>query len=391
MKSDKLFYVCCKTECKRRRIDTGKIVTYLTKNNWKPAKDYRFADIIIIYTCGGFKSTEERSLLTIKKMFSEKKEGATIIVTGCLVKINYNAIKNLGDFKILTHDELNELDNIINALVSYNSVPDVNIVTLVNDLVPGPINGNSKITFALNSRFFWQTIHSIKKSAFGLKKIYELKIAHGCLGECTYCSIRFSTGKLRSKPLDEIIQEFDNGLSMGYKRFRIIAEDTGSYGQDFSLSIFDLFTRIFSKEEKFSVIILDFNPQWLIKYYDQLFPLFLKNRKRIEILKMPIQSGSNRILKQMNRPYLIEDVKKVILDLKHKIPSLKIHTHVLTGFPGETEDDFNKTREFLELIDFFEVSLYGFEIRPGTIAAELDDKISKNIIMKRIKKLKKFQ
>lgn len=397
---DRCFYICCRRDCPRRSLDSGRIYNYLKLNNWKPTKRVRHADLIIVYTCGGFQQTEKRSLRTIRRVCAQKKNSAILVVTGCLVKINPEAISRSGNPYILEHQDLYKLDNLVHAKIPYSMVPDANIVPDVRDL-------DARYSIRLPLRKFLRELQFssafIKKSLGFVKRkiasqikphgpfsdeIYNLKIAHGCLGKCTYCAIKLATGTLKSKPIEKILEEFKNGLAEGYRRFVLIAEDTGCYGLDIGTNIVHLLRKIYDVEKSFSLIINDFNVNWLIKYYDNLLPLFLKNKDKIEDIRIPIQSGSDKILKLMGRPYRIHDVKSVISDLKAKLPDLKICTHILVGFPGETEWDFEQSRKFLKEFDFEEVVIYCYEERPRTSACLMPEKVPINIREKRASALR---
>jgi len=131
-----------------------------------------------------------------------------------------------------------------------------------------------------------------------------------------------------------------------------VAADAGSYGQDSGSSVVELFRRLFAFDEKFQLIINDFNPRWLVEYADDLVDLFAANAEKIDYILMPIQSGSEKILSLMQRRHTASEVREHILALKKAVPGIRIGAHILVGFPGETEEDFNATLDFLKTINF---------------------------------------
>jgi len=401
--AERQFYIYCRRTCPRRSLDSGRIYNYLTLNGWKAAKDIKQAELIIVYTCGGFSHTEKRSLLTIKRAITQKKKDARLVITGCLVKINPKVINGFGDALIVAHEHLHTLDHIIQAKITYEAVPDVNIVPDIQDLDQDRVSLSLALKrfvreFRFTRAYVGESLRFVKGKIISEKKAqgvfpdgtYNLKIAHGCLGKCSYCAIKFATGKLKSKPIERILEEFERGLAKGYKRFVLIAEDTGCYGLDIGINIVALLDRIFDVERDFSIMINDFNANWLIKYYDDLLPLFIKNKDKIEDIRIPIQSGSDRILKLMKRPYRIDNVKKAISDLKAKVPNLKINTHMLVGFPGETDLDFEQSRQIPQQLEFAKISVYSYEERPGTKASLLPNKVPLHIRNKRASALRKI-
>ena len=161
---------------------------------------------------------------------------------------------------------------------------------------------------------------------------------------------------------------------------------------DIGTTIFDLFKRIYEFDGNYKLIITDFNPQWLIKYHDELLSLFLENANRLKGIEIPIQSGCDRILRLMRRPYKIEDVKAKLEDLKKKLPDLRINTRIIIGFPGETTEDFNETKKlFQELcFRFYGVGVYEYCDRPTAEASKMKDKIPHKIKHERAKILLKI-
>ena len=383
----KKFYICCRRGCPRRSLDTQRIYDYFIANDWVQTHKPGNANLIIIYTCGGFETSENRSLNTIQKMVKNKKEDAKIIVTGCLLKINKPSIQ-CNDSVFVEHKNLHELDLIINAQKPYDTIPDPNFVFAPHDLVSEPIAAKIKDNLlSINKNFFDRSINYLKslkhrKSQFD-EKIYNIKIAHGCISNCSYCVIRKATGPLHSKSKENIINEFRRGLSSGHKKFVLIAEDVGCYGIDINTTIVSLLSEMLNEKGEFSIIVNDFNARWLIKYYDVLLPLFKTHYKKIHDIRIPIQSGSNRILELMRRGYRIEDVKQCLVNLHREIPNLKIGTHVIVGFPSEEDEDFAQTQQLVRDINFSTVSVYRYENRPMTAASKLPNQLPEAIINKR--------
>jgi tRNA A37 methylthiotransferase MiaB len=125
----------------------------------------------------------------------------------------------------------------------------------------------------------------------------------------------------------------------------------------------------------------------LIQYHDTLLPLFKENKQRIAYLSMPVQSASDRILHLMRRPYQISDIKACFNDLKKNIPEIPINTHFIVGFPGETDEDFEKTREFAESFDFGRISIHPYNDRPKTDSSKMPEKVSEQTKFRRYRSL----
>ena len=381
--------------CPRSRVDAQTIFDYFLKNGLIPVKKIKKADIICIYTCGGFNETEESSIKTIKVILQKKSKNATVIVTGCLIKINPESMNIFNDIKMIDFDNLEQLDEIIHSKITFKQIPNPGIVGRIHPLYNKKIkklfysyirpNLTINISYHLN---YIKNIYFKKNNKINTEDIYHIRISQGCLGSCSYCSIKIARGYLQSKPIEQIKKDFEVGLKKGYKIFKLIGEDIGCYGFDIKTNIIEILKIFFNLPGKNKIIITDFNPQWFVKYYDQLEPILIANHKKILSFAIPIQSGSNNILTRMRRRYKIEEVKSYMSKLLEKIPDLKIRTHIIVGFPGETDEDFQQTLNLLKEIQFFSVDIFPYSDRAVTDAFKMKKKISSHIIQKRIKQIK---
>ncbi len=218
-------------------------------------------------------------------------------------------------------------------------------------------------------------------------KVCYLQISSGCRGKCTYCSEKFTT-KLKSRPLNEIMDAINDGIERGYKLFGLNSDDASAYGSDINSSLEELLENVVKIDKDISFSIPEFNPNGISNKVIEC----LKDKKFIYIT-VPIQSGSQDILNMMKRPYKIDDVVEKIKKIKENNKKLKINTHVIVGFPGETEEDFNKTLNLIKTGLFDRVKVFMYNDRPNTLASTMTNKISneeklrrKNILLKEMKK-----
>ena len=372
--------------CPRRSLDTSRFYNYFLENNWQPTNKIQNADLIFIYSCGCFVSSEKRTLNTIKTALEKKKSNAQVVVTGCLLKIHGEVLN--GSYKVIPIEEINALDDIINAQKKLESIPQANQIYPMRDLISPREFLIKKFKMDVEfSSLFYKKVKSLFFGRTKYKNTWNIKIANGCLGNCSYCAVRFAAGRVKSKPLDTVVEEFKQGVERGEKTFVLINNDVGSYGRDIGTDFAQLMERLFDIQGQYKIRIIDFNPRWLIRYYDSLFPLFLKNRDRIAYLSMPVQSASDRMLTLMKRPYKIEDIKRCFNDLKKHIPELVINTHFIIGFPGETDEDFKQTCQFVQSFDFGRVSIHPYQDRPNTISSQMPEKIPDEVKFQRYRKL----
>ena len=393
----KYFYLCYQKECFRRGLDAGKMYYYLEANGWKPVKDVPKADLIIIYTCGGFNHTEYRCVKTIKRVLDSKKVNTKVIVTGCILKINPESVGNFEEIEIIPDHDLYKLDDIIHSEKPYDEFPDPNIIPeKIKD-----IDDYSKINkliyrFSFEKNFVKYLLHLFYKkikmkdkieSSFEFNKdVFKIKISEGCLGKCTYCALKIAWGKLRSKPKADIIEEFKKGLELGFERFEFVSLDMGCYGLDIRTNIVDLLEIIFKEKRRFKLIMNDLNIHWLIRD-DKFLPLLAKNKKHIEHIRIPIQSGSDKILKLMNRPYTKSEIYTVMRQIFEKIPEVAINTHFIVGFPGESYEDFLETAKLIDDFNFHMIDVFCYQDRPRVKSASLPNKLDKKVKIKRAQEL----
>jgi MiaB/RimO family radical SAM methylthiotransferase len=372
--------------CPRRSLDTSRYFNYFLANGWEPTQRINEADLVFIYSCGCFNSSEKRSLYTIKTALEKKKDQARIVVSGCLLKIHREVLD--GGFTLLEKEELDELDSLIGAKQKLAAVPDANRIQPMKDLISPRDFLIKKFKMDVEfSRLFVQKVKSLFLGRTKYKNTWNIKIADGCLGNCSYCAIRIAAGRVKSKSPDAVVEEFRRGLDEGEKIFVLINTDVGSYGRDISTNFVELLERLFDIDGDYKIRIIDFNPRWLVRDYDKYLPLLTKNKDKIAFLSMPVQSGSDRILNLMRRPYKISDIKTCFDGLKKKIPGLVINTHFIVGFPTETDSDFNQSLEFARAFDFGRISIHPYNDRPNTDSSKIPEKVPDSVKFQRYREM----
>jgi tRNA A37 methylthiotransferase MiaB len=390
--------------CIRRGMDCIQIKKYLKINGWAEANRLRKANIIIIATCGVVDKNEKNSLEAVEKAMMSKRKDAAVIITGCLSKINPVALERIGTFHYIPNGQLDRIDSFVKPRIPIKDV-----------LYPDSIQDGGSITdyliarsfcrksdfykklfdrYSMNTTFLKVSVLSSKllgemKNLFNdktytrIKPYYNIKIADGCLSHCTFCATRFATETLKSRPLEEILDDFNRGLKKGYEIFQLLSEDSGCYGLDIGSSITELLEKMFEKKANYKITLIDFGPRWLIEQQEKLIPLLSQNQDRVKELFVPFQSGSNKLLDQMKRGYHCEELISVLKFLRKKAPKIAIRTSVLVGFPGESEEDFGATTSVIQEIDFDEVTINRYEDRPLTASSKMDDKVPQEIIESR--------
>lgn len=384
------FYMRTQRLCTRRNADSQKIYDWMTVNGWDFIPDVTAADVVILCTCAATEVSEGQTVYNLKDILARKSDAARLIVTGCLPKINPERLSELGSFEIVNPTSLEDFDTLLGAKVSIREIPEDGAI-VVPDFVAEAESPTAKLKrLAQEFKFDFGFIQSRMKR-FGkrfskgpaLAPPFDIRISKGCLGNCTYCGIRFAIGRLQSRPPGEIVEQFREGLSKGYKRLRLVGSDTGCYGLDIGHTAPDLLRQVLATEGDYKVEILDFNPQWLIRFYDPLVEILTANPGKVTDIMIPVESGSNRILHLMKRPYDIDTVKAKIQDFKKSFPNIRIITHIIVGFPGETEAEFKESKRLASEIGFSDGWVFPYCDRPNTEASKMDNKIPKRVIVRR--------
>jgi len=206
------------------------------------------------------------------------------------------------------------------------------------------------------------------------KSIIEIvPINHGCLGSCTYCKTKQARGNLQSFSQTEILRQIRDGVETGIKQVWITSQDTGAYGQekDDDYKLPKLLRDVCEIKSDFHVRVGMCNPNWAKSFLPELIEA-LKHPKMFKFVHIPVQSGNNRILKEMNRKYTVEDYIEVVERLRQEIPDINITTDIIVGFPGETEEEFQDSVKLIEKTQPNAVNISRFWPRPGTLAAKMD-------------------
>jgi len=369
--------------CSRRALDAKRFESYFLANGFVITNSPKKADFILFMTCAYTKIKEDWALKIIQELSRYK---AQLIIGGCLKGINEERLyRNFKGFAFIppNNETIDEL--FPDFKIKFKDIPDSNI--------PYPIKKLRSLRsyfFILKTDFsFLKRLKIYMESNFFRRYCY-LRIGWGCIDpHCTYCKIWRAVGKLRSKPIDICLAEFKRALENGYRNIVLDADNLGAYGLDINLTFLDLLSRLLEEKGDYKIEIRDFHPFWLIKYLDGLIS-FLRLGK-IRLFQCAIQSGNNRILKLMKRRHNKVQIKEALQKIKDAYPKIKLHTHIMVGFPSETEAEFEETLDLIREIDFDVVSIFGYSKNPYILDPEIvNHEIPREIIEKRINKAAKF-
>ena len=348
--------------CALNRADTEIILGILTKRGVKIADSIDDANMIIVNTCGVKSPTEFKILKRLRKL---KNSSKPIIVAGCLPKINLEKIKEvLPDYAAILGPD------------SYEKLPEI---------ISQIINGQRGIIDLEGSPLPRLALPYIKTHP----TIGIVPISQGCLGNCSYCAVKFARGRLISYSPEEIVKRVKQLLLEGCKEIWITAQDTAAYGFDIGYGLPQLLEDLVKIPYKYRIRVGMMNPAHLKQIVDDLIEVY-KSPKIYKFIHIPVQSGSNKILRKMNRKYTVEEFKEIVELLKASLPKLTLSTDVIVGFPGEGEEDFQETVKLLEEIQPDITNVSRFSVRPRTEVEKMNGKLPGWKIKERSRKISKI-
>lgn len=377
--------------CDRRLLDAAKTRVFFEKNNCTVINQPEEADYILFYTCG-FSQSQENTCINLIKQLS--KNDGELIVLGCLPALAPSKFKETFSGRFLHSSDLNDLDQFFpDFLTKFQTIADA------NDLYPD-LSLMRKFTtkFEWSINFFYSCLtvlkFKMKNSSAplhrGIREGAYLRISGGCFDKCTYCAIPNAIGGLKSKPLAQITKEYQGLIESGQHTFIFSADNVGSYGIDSQTSFSELL-QVLSKHDQgkdVKWIIGELHPIWAVKHQDELLK-HIRSGKIIELM-IPVQSGSERILKLMKRDHNLPAIEAALQKFRSANPKLRFNTDIIIGFPSETDGEFNDSIDLVTRIGFDQLQLFRYTDREGTRASELSHKIAPDIIVARLKKAMKI-
>ncbi|NPA39003.1 MAG: tRNA (N(6)-L-threonylcarbamoyladenosine(37)-C(2))-methylthiotransferase MtaB [Thermodesulfobacteria bacterium] len=354
----KTFYI--KTlGCKVNQIESEYIADTLIKQGYQLVR-WQEADVLLLNTCIVTHKAEKECRKIIRKWKKETK--AILVIMGCYPQAFLESLKNW-----ITKENLKER-TIILGQVEKLEVADV-LKALTEGRLKLPyvkIDGLTKETSCKLLECERLYFHS---RAF-------LKVQDGCDQFCTYCIVPYARGKPRSVPLEEIIFQAEKLVKRGYRELVLTGIHLGKWGKDLGLDFVTLLTELEKHLKRLNIPIILRLSSIEPNEVTQKFLNFIKTSKFIAPhFHIPLQSGSNRILKAMNRPYTREFYEEVVFNLKEIFPDATIGADVIVGFPGETEEDFKETYELIENSPLNWLHIFPYSVRPGTLAEKINPKV----------------
>ena len=353
--------------CPRNLVDSEVMLGILLKAGYEPAQEMGEADYLVINTCGFLEASRNESSEAIENTLAERKKGAKLIVTGCMVQTHSNVLKDRFP-KIDYFLGSGDVEGILKAVQSTQK--GEMITTARSYLEAGEVP---------------RQISTPRHFAY-------LKIAEGCRKRCSYCIIPTIKGPLKSKSEEQILKEFNLLLNHGTREIILIAQDLGDYGKDKGSknlgALLSLLNKMLEIKQEFWLRLLYLYPDEIT---DELIALMKSDQRICPYLDMPIQHINNQMLKSMRRATNREDIIATITKLRKEVPGVVIRTSLIVGFPGETEEQFEELVQFVQDYPLDNIGIFKFSREEGSHAYDLPDQIPEEIKEKRHRRLVQVQ
>lgn len=352
--------------CQMNSHDSEKLEGLLLNNGYKPAIDIQDADLIVLNTCSIREKAVHKVHTRLGQLREQKKKKPLIIgIIGCLAQQEQNNLFKLAP----------QIDFILGtkSIQSISTAIDTTIQT-----------GKQFIDTKnhINSHLF--PIDIISRNNNTAKAM--ITIIEGCNHNCTYCVVPTTRGSERHRPFQDILIEAQQAVDKGFKEIELLGQNVNSFNGNCS------FTELINKLSDIDDLEwIRFTTSHPMNFTKELANVFINNKKVAPFLHLPVQSGSNHILRRMNRGYTVEQYLEHLKELLNRPRNLCLSTDFIVGFPGETENDFEETLNLLEIVKFDLSFSFIYSPRPNTAALKLKDDISYSIKLRRLSVLQNKQ
>ena len=348
--------------CKTNQYETNGMMQQFLDAGYEICNADEEPDIYIVNTCTVTNIADRKSRQSLRKV--KNKKDTIVIAVGCYAQVAKDTLQNMPEIDIILGNK--EKKNIIKYIEDYE-ISKNKIVDVANINMQQDFDEYGCITYTEKART-------------------TIKIQDGCNNFCSYCLIPYARGRVRSRNKENILEEARKIANEGIKEIVLTGIHIASYGKDFNeeYELVDLLEDL-NKIEGIERIRLGSLEPTIIT--EEFVERLTKLDKICNHFHLSLQSGCDETLKRMNRKYTTKEFREVVKRLRDNIKDVNLTTDIIVGFPGETEEEFNTTYEFLKEIKFYKMHIFKYSKRDGTIAATMPNQIDGNIAEQRSKKL----
>lgn len=351
--------------CQMNERDSESLKALTENLGFTRCDDYNDADLVILNTCSIRENAHNKAFGMIGRIKHLKESKDVILgITGCMPQEEAVASKLLKekavDFVIGTHN-INELPNAI--IKAFNGDKNINVYSFSEDIMENiPVKRESSFKAFVN-------------------------IIYGCDKFCTYCIVPYTRGRERSRSKEDILKEIKELVDAGYKEITLLGQNVNAYGKD----IYEDYTLANLLEDAAALKVprLTFMTSHPWDFTDEMIEIIGKYPNIMPYVHLPLQSGSSKILKRMNRRYTKESYLELAYKLKERVPNLSLSTDIIVGFPGETDEDFEETLEIVRKLKYDGAFSFIYSPRENTPAALFKDQVPEDVARYRLQTLNK--
>lgn len=350
--------------CKVNQYETNAMEQQFIQNNYKIVENTEKADIYVINTCTVTNMADRKSRQMLRRV-KEINQSAVIVVCGCYAQVAKTELEQIPEVDVILG--INEKNKIVQIVEEYLSSKN-NIIEVADVSKQKEFLDFGDVTYTEKNRAV-------------------IKVQDGCNMFCSYCLIPYARGRIRSRKIENVVSEIEKIAKQGIKEVVITGIHVASYGKDFeneNIRLINLLEEINKIEGIERIRLSSLEPTIVDEEFAQRLS---KLEKICDHFHLSLQSGCDATLKRMNRKYTTARYKEATEILRKYYPSANFTTDVIVGFPGETDEEFNQTYQFLKEIGFYKMHIFKYSPRKGTVAEKLPNQVDGNIKEERSKKL----
>ncbi|MFW9893596.1 MAG: tRNA (N(6)-L-threonylcarbamoyladenosine(37)-C(2))-methylthiotransferase [Candidatus Thorarchaeota archaeon] len=334
--------------CSLNTADSDIIVGRLQNMKAERVQEIADADLIILNSCGVKEPTEDRIVSRLEDLAQRK---TPVVVAGCLPRISLSRIER--------------------AIPDYAAILGPQSIESLSSVVPRVLEGERGIQHldsdeASKLKWFTGPPDSV---------ICTVPICEGCLGNCAYCAVKFARGQVKSHSIKDIHRVIERCVHLGYREIRLTSQDAAVYGTDTGESLVSLLNVVGKIEGSHKFRLGMFNPNLVLDSIDEILQA-MDNPHFFKFFHIPLQTGSNKLLKAMKRQYTVNEWERVVQKIRNRFNNATVATDIIVGFPGETKSEFEETLDLIRRIRPNVVNISKYGDRPGTLASKSKEKVN---------------
>ncbi len=357
--------------CRPMTVLDSRIERYLASNGHETARSPATADYVVFNTCTYTRDVERETRTELDRLISSKGESTRIVMVGCYVRGHVDTLRAYPD--VIALESPDALDTLFLRTAPYMEIPAAAANDYLHENVRSPPADFHFVgllaPYRDPIRKYSQRFAGLLDSALVVNRNL-VEISRGCTEHCSFCAIRVGRGPLESVPLENILRTIES-MEDRSAILSLVASDCGSYGREIGTDVFELLEAIHQLDRDLAIEITSLHPRWLAEHEAQWFRAF--ERYNIVEVGLPIQSGSNHVLSDMRRKYRIGATKDRIRRIRAANPSLFIRTHLIVGFPGESNRDLLRSLAAIPLFDH--ALVMPFVLNPSTPSFSLPNRV----------------